>query len=179
MKEIFGDPAGLDERSLDFLAKTLEQNNLPGFDFLEFKKSAAGLLKLGMDEATAIKSVFTTAATMGLTKEKLVETAAYYRNLLEKERDAFDNAHAVQMQEKVDSKKTGTIRLRDQIERNKSEITRLQDEIGGWLNSITDSEKLAALESEKLEKSKKSFEFAHAEVLLRLDQDVEKIHQNL
>lgn len=179
MKEIFGETNGLDERSLDFLAKALEQNNLPGFDFLEFKKSVSGLLKLGMDEPTAIKSVFTTASTMGLTKEKLVESIGYYRNIIEKERAAFDNALAAQTQSKVDSKKTESARLRDQIERNKAEIARLQDEIAGWLTAIDDAEKMTALESEKLEKSQKAFEFAHAEVLLRLDKDLEKIHQNL
>lgn len=179
MKEIFGETTGFDERSLDFLAKALENNNLPGFDFLEFKKSVSGLLKLGMDEATAIKSVFTTAATMGLTKEKLVETAGYYRNIIEKERAAFDNALAAQFQAKVDSKKTEAARLRDQIERNKAEIARLQDEVAGWLTDIESAEKLTALESEKLEKSRSAFELAHSEAILRLDTDIEKIHKNL
>ena len=31
---------GLDERSLEFLAKTIENNNLPGFDYFEFKRSS-------------------------------------------------------------------------------------------------------------------------------------------
>ncbi len=179
MKEIFGDPANLDERSLEFLARSIEQNNLPGFDFLEFKKSVNALLKLGMDEPTAHRSVFATASTMGLTKEKLVESLGYYRNIVEKEKAAFYDALSAQTHEKVDSKKAETARLRDQIERNKAEIARLQDEVAGWLAAIDEAEKLTGIESEKLEKNRAAFEFTHAEAMLRLDKELEKIHQNL
>ncbi|HNG89366.1 MAG TPA: hypothetical protein PK858_04155, partial [Saprospiraceae bacterium] len=77
---------GLDERSLDFLTKALEKNNLPGFDYFEFKRAVATLLEMKIDEDTAFKSAFATAATVGLTKEKLLDTAGYYRNLLDKEK---------------------------------------------------------------------------------------------
>ena len=63
---------GLDERSLEFLTTALEKSNLPGFDYLEFKRAVADLLSnMNMDEATAYKSAFTTVATtLGLTKGK-------------------------------------------------------------------------------------------------------------
>ena len=75
LKNIFGNDHGLDEKSVDYLTSALAKNNLPGFDYLEFKQSLAALADLGMDEPTAIKSAFATASTVGLTKDKLVKTA--------------------------------------------------------------------------------------------------------
>ena len=72
LKSIFGNHHGLDERSINVLTKALENANLPGFDYLEFKQSLAALTQMNMDEAMAIKSAFATASTMGLTKEKLL-----------------------------------------------------------------------------------------------------------
>ena len=67
----------LDEKSLDFLVQALESNNLPGFDYLEFKRAVLQLQEINLDEPTAYKSAVTTAATLGITKEKLLETAGF------------------------------------------------------------------------------------------------------
>ena len=179
VKEIFGENTGLDERSLDFLGKALEKNNLPGFDFLEFKKSISGLLKLGMDEPTAFKSAFTTAATMGFSKEKLIETHGFYRNIVAKEKEAFDAAASKQEAEKVAARQTEIARLNDQIERNRAEIQRLQDEMARYLTDVESAETAIKLEKEKLEKSQKAFGFTHQSVLNQLDGDLEKIHSHL
>lgn len=66
---------GADERSLEFIATAIERNNLPGFDYF-VKRAVYTMLEMKIDEATAFKSAFATAATMGLTKDKLLETAA-------------------------------------------------------------------------------------------------------
>ena len=59
---------GLDDRSLEFLASALEKNNLPGFDYYEFKRAVVALRQMQLDEPTAHKSAFATAATGGVTK---------------------------------------------------------------------------------------------------------------
>ena len=70
--EIFSGIDKLDKKSVAFLLKAIKENNLPGFDYLEFKQSLNGLKKMDMDETTAIKSAFTTGSTVGLTKSKLI-----------------------------------------------------------------------------------------------------------
>jgi chromosome segregation ATPase len=132
-----------------------------------------------LDEATAHKSAFTTAATLGITKEKLVETAGYYRNVVEKEKEAFSKALENQNATKVAARQQEVSRLRDQIERHKIEIARLQDEIGGYLNQADAADAAVKLESEKLEKTKAAFEKAHQSVLVAIDGDVEKMHKYL
>lgn len=170
---------GLDPRSLEFIAQAIEKNNLPGFDYFEFKRAVSQLAEMKLDEATAYKSAFTTASTLGITKEKLIETAAYYRNVVEKEKEQFAQALENQNATKVAARQQEVVRLRDQIERHKTEIARLQDEIAGYLNQADAADAAVKLESEKLEKSKLAFEKAHQSVLLTIDGDVEKMHKNL
>ena len=170
---------GLDERSLEFLSNAIEKNNLPGFDYFEFKRAVAALLQMQLDEATCYKSAFTTAATVGLTKDKLIETAGYYKNVLLKEKEQFDKALESQNATKVTSREHELKRLCDQIERHKAEISRLQDEIAGYLNQIEQAESTVKIEAEKLEKTKSSFEKTHQSVLLQIERDVENMHKYL
>lgn len=170
---------GIDPRSLEFITQAIERNNLPGFDYFEFKRAVAQLAEMNLDEATAHKSAFATAATLGITKEKLIETAGYYRNIVEKEKEQFNKALDNQTATKVAARQQEVNRLRDQIERHKIEIARLQDEIAGYLNQAEAADVAVKLESEKLEKSKTAFEKAHQSVLLTIDRDVENMHKHL
>jgi uncharacterized protein YPO0396 len=170
---------GTDERSLGFLAAALEKNNLPGFDYFEFKKAVSALGSMDMEEAVAFKSAFTTASTLGLTKEKLLETAGYYRDLLRKEKDHFESALADQHQQRVEARASEIKRLQDQIDRHKAEIARLQDEVGGYLNAMESAQTQMQADAEKLEKAQKQFGFTHQSVLLQIERDIERIHQHI
>jgi DNA repair exonuclease SbcCD ATPase subunit len=168
---------GLDERSLDFLTASIEKNNLPGFDYFEFKRAVVTLIGMEIEESTAYKSAFATAATLGLTKEKLVETATYYQNIIFKEKEQFDAALQNQNATKVNARQDEIKRLRDQIERHKTDIVRLQDEIAGYLTQIDTAESAAKTESEKLTKAQNAFESTHKALGLQIDRDIENIHK--
>lgn len=177
---------GLDDRSLEFLANAIERNNLPGFDYFEFKRAIVQLKEMNLDEETAYKSAFTTASTLGLTKEKLIETAGYYRDLVEKEQVQFEQAHDNQNATKVAGRQHEVARLKDQIERHKAEIerqkadiVRLQEEVASYSTQVTQSEGAAKSEAEKLEKAKVAFEKTNKAVLLHIDKDVENMHKYL
>jgi chromosome segregation ATPase len=170
---------GLDERSLEFLADAIEKNNLPGFDYYEFKRAVVALSQMKLDEATAHKSAFATAATVGLTKEKLIETANYYKNLVEKEKEQFDKALENQNAVKINARREELRRLRDQVERHKAEIARLQDEIAGYLNQIDQTEAALQVESEKLDKAKGAFDKTHQALVLQIEKDIENMHKHL
>ena len=169
----------LDEKSLDFLVQALESNNLPGFDYLEFKRAVLQLQEINLDEPTAYKSAVTTAATLGITKEKLLETAGYYRNLIEKEMGQFNEALENQSKTKIASRQHEISRLRDQIDRHKAEIERLNNEMGDYLNQVNQAENTSKQEAEKLEKAKVNFEKTNKAVLLQIDKDVENMHKYL
>src|SRR5690242_18768533 len=71
-----------DQRIMSALLKALEENNMDGFDFLEFKNSLKALSQMPLDEATKFRSAFATASTMGVTVAKLLDSVDYYKKVL-------------------------------------------------------------------------------------------------
>ena len=108
LKAIFTELEGVDGRSAQFLAEALTKNNLPGFDYLEFKQALQALAALNMDETTAFQSSFATASTMGLTKGKLLETANFYLKILTQEQNKFEQALQVQTKKQIAGKMAET-----------------------------------------------------------------------
>lgn len=179
LKDLFAQAAGTDDKSLSFLMKALSENDLSGFDYIQFKQSVAALEKMDMDEETAFKSAFATAATMGLTKGKLIETAGYYRNILIKEQDNFAKALSNQLVTKVDAKKKDVEKLKYQIDKNKEQIKKLQDEIATYLDQVESTEASIVEEDNRITATKEKFEQTHKAVLAIVDDDVMNINKYL
>ena len=179
LTDLFAQATGTDEKSLSFLMKALSENDLTGFDYIQFKQSVKALSKMNMDEETAYKSAFATAATMGLTKAKLTETAGYYRNILVKEQDNFAQALNNQLTTKVEAKKKEVEKLKYQIDKNKEQIKKLQDEIASYLDKVESTEASIVEEDNRITAAKDKFEQTHRTVLNAIDADVEHIQKYL
>ena len=179
LRIIFGDMHGLDEKSVDTLTKALNNANLPGFDYLEFKQSLGALSGLNMDEAMAIKSAFATAATMGLTKIKLIETAQHYKSVLAGERNKFQQALDNRVQARVEGKKLEIERLKKQVEEYKTKIKQLEDQIIKHQSTIDSADSDIQSEVEKIEGIHRNFEEAHQSILNQIDKDILNINQHL
>lgn len=179
LNALFAQATGTDDKSLSFLMKALSENDLSGFDYIQFKQALQNLSKMNMDVEMAFKSAFATASTMGLTKEKLVETAGYYRNIIAKEQDAFAKALQNQLATKVDAKKESVKKLKYQIDKNKEQIKKLQDEIASYLDEVEKTEASIVDEDAKIAQAKEKFDKTHQSVLKVIDTDVLNIQKYL
>ena len=179
LKDLFGKDHGLDQRSVTFLTNALEKNNLPGFDYIEFKQSLAALSAMHMDEITAIKSAFATAATMGLTREKLLKTAGHYRGIIQKEKSQFEVAMNNQIQQKVSAKQQEVEKLKVQIEKHKEKMRQLQEQIQKYQSTIDGADAQIAEARQKIESTREGFELTHQSILNQIDRDIENIKNNL
>ena len=56
-----------DPKFINILLKSIEKNNLGGFDYIEYLSSLQKLDNMAMDEANKYKSTFVMAKTMGVT----------------------------------------------------------------------------------------------------------------
>ncbi|GAB4249402.1 MAG: hypothetical protein Kow0027_12280 [Saprospiraceae bacterium] len=178
MKAIFGN-GDLDEKSVNFLVAALEKNNLPGFDYLEFKLSLGKLRQLNMDEETAIKSAFATASTLGLTKETLLKTGKHYLEVLANEKKQFDAALKKQLEKRVTNKKAEVEKLQAQIGKWEEEIRKLQENIAKAKEIISQADSNIAAEMSKIETTRKNFEATHKSILSQVAQDLENIEKYL
>lgn len=179
LKILFGEHHGLDERSVDFLTKALEKNNLPGFDYIEFKQSLAALTGMSMEEETAFKSAFATASTVGLTKDKLLKTAEHYKKILSKEKEQFDAALQKQMVQRVSSKQKEVEKLRKQIEEYKAKIEQLQEKIDKSQHTIDTADEHIQEAKSKIVSTKENFEHTLTSIVNQIDQDIENINRYL
>lgn len=170
---IFENTKDLDKKSVSFLLKAINENNLPGFDYLEFKQSLKGLKKMNMDETTAIKSAFTTGSTVGLTKSKLISSAQHYRDILTKEKSQFDHALQKQMTQRVHGKQEEKKTLSERINTYKAKIKELENEILKYQERLDKADSEIASAEKKIEDTKDKFETTVQGLLSQIDKDIE------
>jgi predicted nucleic acid-binding Zn-ribbon protein len=167
----------LDTRSAQFLMKAMESNNMPGFDYIEYKQSLRALLSMNMDESTAFKSAFATASTMGLTKQKLLETATHYKQILQKEKGQFDVALKNRFQQRVGAKIEENKQHEGRLKQIEDQIKRLEKEILEVKKQITSNDKVREKENTKLTVQQDNFEQTYVRIQGEIDKDTSKINQ--
>lgn len=179
LNQIFNVGGDVDQKSLDFLTRALDRSNLAGFDYLEFKQSLNSLKKMNMDDETAIKSAFATAATVGLTKDKLVQTARHYQQVIDKEKSQFDEALQNQVRDKIAGKKGEVDRLKKLIEESNKKIAQIQDEIKKAQGTIDNADQDIKEAQNKIDSTKTNFETTYQGILGVIAEDIDKINKYL
>lgn len=169
----------VDKKKLELLLKAIEANNLQGFDYLEFQNSLQALQNLPMDEATRYRSAFATASTLGLTLDKLVETANYYKQTLDKEKDKFRTALQEQVQQHVVSRDREKVAIEKSILKRKEQIKALEEQIKvdeQRLNNIAGE--LSKVQA-KIEATKNNFITTFNHLYNRIESDISNIKKYL
>jgi len=139
----------------------------------------AALASMNMDEGMAYKSAFATASTVGLTKEKLLQTAQHYQNVLTKEKQSFDVAVKKQIETKLGSKYKEVEKLKKQIEEWKKQIAKLEDQITKSQATIDNADADLSGAKEKIEATKTSFEHTFQSIVNMIKQDTDNINTYL
>lgn len=164
-----------DDRFANVLMKALEDKNLEGFDYLEFKQSVAKLLDIGMDHDTAIKAAFATGSTAGLTLEKLVKTARYYAEVLQDEKSKFMNSMEKHLMSNVEGKAKQTGELKKKIANWEAKVEQLQAEIAKAKAQIASADEVINAAREKAATNQKGFDEALEVITSAILQDVADI----
>lgn len=173
-------PTGrVSEQFYDILLGALEQNNQTGFDYLEYKKSLQTLSKMPMDEQTRYFSAFAAAQAMGVTAEKLVDSAQFYVTVLKKEDEKFQAAHQAQREKQIGGKEKAIADVDATIKAKTEQITRLTEEIKAHQ---ADMEKMKAEISEavvKIETTQNDFQATYQDLVNQINIDVENMKKYL
>ncbi|MFN8283736.1 MAG: hypothetical protein U0U67_11005 [Chitinophagales bacterium] len=169
-------PGNVDQTILDTLFKSLSDNNLQGFDYFEYKQSLKTLRGM-LDEQTAFKSAFATAATMGITKEKLLETANFYVKVLEKEKEKFDEAARSQGGATIEQKKKEIELTTKSIADKSEQIRKLTDEISAAQTKINELNAFVLQAEAKIADTSKNFIASYNSISSEISTDIEKIKQ--
>lgn len=150
LKTLFRFDQSFDEKSMNALLRAINDAHINEFDYLKFKASVQNLTNLKMDEETSIKSTFTTAQTLGITKEYLLNTIQHYKNIIQKEKGNFSVALKNTLDSSINTKikEAEDLKLKitdfekkiedykKAIEEGKSRITNVDNEINEIRNKI-------------------------------------------
>ena len=179
MRDFFKNIEDTDEKSLLALVGALHHNNLPGFDYIEFRQALNKLSGLGMDETTVFKSAFATASTIGLTKEKLLETANHYKEVLAGESMKFDSALNSKIKSKISDRKVKVEQAQKKIEAYQEEIKRLEEQIKLYADGIETAKKEIETDKASIKTTGVNFEKTLNTILDQIDRDILNINQYL
>lgn len=168
-----------DNKIIETLFKAIESNNLEGFDYLEFKQAVKGLEKMVTDEATRFKSAFSTASTMGVTLDKLVETADYYVNVLDKEREKFVRAAKEQTTSLVENRKQEMQHLLKDMADKKAMIDKLTKELANSEERLSNIQKGIDNATVKIDQTKKNFDVSFNHLREQISEDIAKMKDYL
>ena len=136
----------------------MEAANLPGFDYLEYKKSLQNLKKMNFTDSIRFQTAYATAQSMGVTPAQLQESAQHYLNVLGKEQKKFSNALSGQRAAQVSDKEAKLKQIDADVKRQEAKIKELQAQID---KSRAEQEKLRSSiknNVDKLAKTQADFE---------------------
>lgn len=180
LRDLFEGTGQLDDKSVGALLRAIKNNyDNQSFDYLKFKQSVKSLMKLGMDHQTSYKSAFTTASTMGLSKDSLLKSADRYIYALERERESFAEALLKQKDIKVDGRKSEVQDLVKKIEAHKNKIKELEREIDIFQNRIDTVDQDVDAAQTKIDETKNKFIQVYEAMTSDIQKDIESIKQHL
>ncbi|MCU0390645.1 MAG: hypothetical protein MUE81_05970 [Thermoflexibacter sp.] len=169
----------IDQRILESLQKALESSNTEGYDYLEFKHALQSLVNIIPDEAMRFKSAFATVAPMGVTAQKILESVSYYRNILLKEKEKFNQALSTQIDQGVGVKQKRMEELSTIMQQNSETIQRLMQENVAYEEEINQIKSHINEVVAKIENTKNNFDYTLQNIVSQINTDEANIQKHL
>ena len=150
-----------DAKFHEYLLGVIEKSNLDGVDYYEFNKSKKNLDNApGFTEQMKYQSAFgVLQASTNLTKERLLETADHYLNILDNEEKDFEASKKSKIASDVTSRMNNVAEKEKMITSKSEEITRLQADIAQLRNEMSTLQNEAQNEQFKIESTAKNFKY--------------------
>jgi len=172
LKKLFASEDITNSKMQTALIAAISKNASNEFDYLKFKVSVKKMLDMGMDKETAVKSAFATASVMGITKNKLVNSAKKYKGTLDKEREQFAIALKNKIAKNVDGKKVEAERLKKEIISHKEKIAKLLKEIELFDTKISQVDDVVVAAQEKIEATRNDFKSTFDAIYSQIEEDI-------
>lgn len=170
------EPAGAqDEQIAQILSETLEKANLEGFDYFEFAKIIDFLKPTLPAEQTLYQTAFISGNTMGATKEKLIQAANFYLDVLKKKANEFEGTCQSKIQETVTIREKELKDMETAIQEKATTIQKLTEEINQMTLQKTKVTNEISENRIKIETKRNNFNATLQLFTNRISTDIEKI----
>jgi len=157
--------------------KAIEEANIEGFDYLEFKQSINNLKKqkLGNDEKQLFITAFTLAKTMNVDKNSLLESAGHYLKVLENENIRFNESLNNSAKVKLAEREEELRKLESTLKKEKNQLIELQKKIDAHEKQVIGLKQELQQAGLKVKRIKAGFKKALSDISSQISSDIEKI----
>ncbi|MEZ4959375.1 MAG: hypothetical protein R2830_06120 [Saprospiraceae bacterium] len=173
------EPGQVSSKFVEVLFRAMENANLPGVDYLEYRQSLKSLEKMPMEEQVRYQSAFAMAQAMGATPPKLIESAQHYIDVLKGESAKFDQALRNQLQQQVGNREEAAKNLDAVIQQKAAQIKKLTEEIAQHQKEAETLRKETAEASQKMGATKNNFTASYDALVSQILSDVENMKKFL
>lgn len=176
-----------DEAFIKYFEEELDKVNLVGNDYLEFRKlllntQAKMANKGSVNPELVLQIVMSSFEAQGLTKAKLVETAQFYKDALNKKTDEFivgarseKNNQLQKRQDKLQAHEQKINYLQQQIQDLTIKKKQMEDEMNKERTQLDVDKTMGQEGIIKIERAEKMIQIARDYMVNTIDNDIQKI----
>ena len=157
----------------------MNQANMPGPDYFEFWKMLEALENHVPDENARLSAVFASLSVQGLTKDKLLQTASTYKDIIEKDKANFDTAALQKSKSDIDARQQMAQNLEKKINEHAETIQKYTKEITEFQLKIQTLKKEIVDEQNRIKTNKDGYYIAFNAMLQKITMDIQKIKSQL
>jgi chromosome segregation ATPase len=159
--------------------RLFDQANLPGPDYYEFMRMNETLESHIKDDKARLAATFASLSIQGLTKETLITTADRYKDIINEDRTKFERTAREKSEHEIGGRRQELAQFEDTVRKNAEVIEKLTQEINEAQKAINGLTTSIGEEEKKLEKNRQGYLVACEAMMMKIDNDIQKIKNNL
>jgi hypothetical protein len=173
----FGTPQNvqgvIDNKFVDQLTAIIEQNNIPGVEYFEFKQAIENMKAIpGMSDAQKFQTIYAVLSLQGCSKAVLLSSLDKYVSLIQGEKTSFNK----EMEEQYQLRVTAKLAEAESAKKEMETITKRMTELNTKILNVTQE---AGAEEQKIRATEANF-MASADVIINeMLSDKNKINEYL
>jgi hypothetical protein len=173
----FGTPQNvqgvIDNKFVDQLTGIIEQNNIPGQDYFEFKQAIENMKSIaGMSDQQKFQTIYAVLSLQGCTKPVILSSLDKYVALIQGEKTSFNK----EMEEQYQLRVTAKLAEAESAKKEMESITKRMSELNTKILNVTQE---AGAEEQKIRATEANF-MASADVIINeMLSDKNKINEYL
>lgn len=167
--------AGVNDEMASMLFAAIDEANIEGFDYIEFRDTVNQMGNTGMTEHNKFLAVFTTASAMGLTREKLLSSIDHYVSVISSKREGFISHVEGMLEKEVQGRHDAIMNIDEECVKAQEEIAALNLKIQEAQQQKLTLQNEANTQKMEIENTRASFEATFQMVNGKLETDKKNI----
>jgi hypothetical protein len=168
--------AGKKEEYTKHLDDVMEKRNVPGPDYFEFKKALEDMKSSPLDEKTKFTSIFVGFHAMGITKEKLIDTAKVYIDAFGDVKNSFDKDCQDVIDGKIKNEEQNAINLEEENKKIDLQMIELNNKKLANTENAKKTREANSNRTNQLNSQKSDFESVYKEKVDEINRNIELIN---